>query len=132
MKRTSRIDGRISGPLYVAVVLVVSAGTSASLASADDGPGPFAVSAVAPAGPQTARVGALFAADRRSSLAGGHFCTASVVHSPHRDLVVSAAPCLDGGDDRGLGFVPGDRGGRAPDGGLAGGGAFPPGGGGGG
>jgi hypothetical protein len=114
MKRTSRIDGRISGPLYVAVVLVVSAGTSASLASADDGPGPFAVSAVAPAGPQTARVGALFAADRRSSLAGGHFCTASVVHSPHRDLVVSAAHCLDGDDDRDLVFVPGYRDGRAP------------------
>jgi hypothetical protein len=115
MKRTARLDRRIGGPVYLAIVLLVSAVTSGSLAVADDGPGPFAVTAVAAAGPRTARVGALFDADRRSSLPGGHFCTASVVHSPHHDLVVTAAHCLDGDDhDGGLVFVPGYRDGRAP------------------
>ncbi|MFI6563070.1 trypsin-like serine peptidase [Streptomyces sp. NPDC050534] len=112
MKRTSRINSRISGPVYAMVLILVSAFTSSSLANADDGPGPFGVTAVAAAGGQSARVGALFDADRRSSLAGGHFCTASVVHSPHRDLVVTAAHCLDGSGD--LVFVPGYRDGRAP------------------
>jgi hypothetical protein len=116
MKRTSRINSRFAMPLYAAVVLLVPAVTSASLASADDGPGPFGVTAVAAATVQSARVGALFGADRRSRLAGGHFCTASVVHSPNRDLVVTAAHCLDGSTDGDLVFVPGYRDGRAPHG----------------
>lgn len=100
-------------PVYAAVVLLVPALTSASLASADDGPGPFAVTAVAPATAQNARIGAVFGADKRAKLAGGHFCTASVVHSPHRNLIVTAAHCLDG-DSGDLVFVPGYRDGRAP------------------
>jgi V8-like Glu-specific endopeptidase len=112
MKRTSRINSRISGPVYAVVLILVSAVTSSSLANADDGPGPFGVTATAAAGGQSARVGALFAADRRSALAGGHFCTASVVHSANRDLIVTAAHCLDDGGD--LVFVPGYRDGRAP------------------
>ncbi|MEU6381039.1 trypsin-like peptidase domain-containing protein [Streptomyces sp. NPDC046909] len=94
-------------PLYVALVLL--AVTSASEAAADDGPGPFGVTVTAPATPETARVGALFAG-------GEHFCTASVVDSPHRDLIVTAAHCLDGGSGE-LTFVPGYRNGRAPYGG---------------
>jgi V8-like Glu-specific endopeptidase len=113
MKRTSRIRRRVGIPVYAAVVLFVPALTSASLASADDGPGPFAVTAVAPATAQSARVGAIFGADRRAKLAGGHFCTASVVHSPRRDLIVTAAHCLDG-DSGDLVFVPGYRDGKAP------------------
>jgi V8-like Glu-specific endopeptidase len=112
MKRTSRIGRRVSSPVFAAVVLLVPAVTSASLAAADDGPGPFGVTAVAAAGGPTERVGALFAADRAGKLAGGHFCTASVVHSPGRDLVVTAAHCLDGDGD--LIFVPGYRDGKAP------------------
>ncbi|WP_405871429.1 trypsin-like peptidase domain-containing protein [Streptomyces sp. NBC_00005] len=112
MKRTSRINRRIATPVYAAIVLLVPALTSASLASADDGPGPFAVTAVAAPSVQTARVGALFDADRRSSLAGGHFCTASVVHSPNRNLIVTAAHCLNGDGD--LVFAPGYRDGKAP------------------
>ncbi|MFJ9543107.1 trypsin-like serine peptidase [Streptomyces sp. NPDC101225] len=112
MKRTSRIDSRISGPVYAMVLILVSAFTSSSLAKADDGPGPFGVTVTAAAGGQSARVGALFGAGRGSPSAGGHFCTASVVHSPNRDLVVTAAHCLDGGGD--LVFVPGYRDGRAP------------------
>ncbi|MGW2834765.1 trypsin-like peptidase domain-containing protein [Streptomyces sp. NPDC001286] len=112
MKRTSRIGRRVSRPVFAAVVLLVPAVTSASLAAADDGPGPFGVTAVAAAGGPTERVGALFGADRAGKLAGGHFCTASVVHSPGRDLVVTAAHCLDGDGD--LIFVPGYRDGKAP------------------
>jgi V8-like Glu-specific endopeptidase len=112
MKRTSRIGRRVSRPLFAAVVLLVPAVTSASLAAADDGPGPFGVTAVAAAGGPTERVGALFGADRAGKLAGGHFCTASVVHSPGRDLIVTAAHCLDGDGD--LIFVPGYRDGKAP------------------
>lgn len=112
MVAASRVGSRFSGPVYAVVVLLVSAVTSSSLAAADDGPGPFGVTVVAAAGMQNARVGALFDADRGSALAGGHFCTASVVHSPHRDLVVSAAHCLDGDGD--YVFVPGYRNGRAP------------------
>jgi V8-like Glu-specific endopeptidase len=48
----------------------------------------------------------LFAGDRR-------FCTASVVHSPYRNLIVTAAHCLDGSAED-LEFVPGYRDGRAP------------------
>ncbi|MCD9874981.1 trypsin-like serine peptidase [Streptomyces guryensis] len=62
---------------------------------------------------QTARIGALFDADRGDDLAGGHLCTASVVHSPQRDLVVTAAHCVsDTSTD--LVFVPGYRDGHAP------------------
>ncbi|KOG33179.1 trypsin-like peptidase domain-containing protein [Streptomyces resistomycificus] len=98
MKRTPR-------PVLYAVTLLLAV-TSASEAAADDGAGPLGVTAVAVATPQTARVGALFAAGR-------HFCTASVVDSPGRNLVVTAAHCLDGNSGS-LVFVPGYRDGHAP------------------
>lgn len=91
-------------PLCVALVLL--AVTSASEAAADDGPGPFGVTVVAAAGVETVRVGALFTG-------GEHFCTASVVHSARRNLLVTAAHCLDGDEDD-LVFVPGYRNGAAP------------------
>lgn len=91
-------------PLYA--VLVLLALTSASEAAADDGTGPFGVTATAAATAEAVRVGALFSGGR-------HFCTASVVHSPHRDLIVTAAHCLDG-DTGDLVFVPGYRNGGAP------------------
>ncbi|PAZ13185.1 serine protease [Streptomyces sp. SA15] len=104
MKRAPR-------PVLYAVVLLLAL-TSASEAAADDGFGPLGVTAVAAATARTARVGALFAADRGSRLVGGHFCTASVVHSPRRDLIVTAAHCLSGTGE--LVFAPGYRDGRAP------------------
>jgi V8-like Glu-specific endopeptidase len=58
------------------------------------------------------RVGALFGADRADRLAGGHFCTASVVHSPQEDLIVTAAHCVAGAGA--LVFAPGYRDGQAP------------------
>ncbi|MFD2418231.1 trypsin-like serine peptidase [Amycolatopsis pigmentata] len=56
-------------------------------------------------------VGALF-------VDGSHYCSASVVHSPRGDLVLTAAHCIhegDGGDYRtGVTFVPGYHDGTAP------------------
>jgi V8-like Glu-specific endopeptidase len=60
------------------------------------------------------RVGALFL--RVGS--DDHFCTASVVSSPGRDLLVTAAHCINGGDGSGyrsdLVFIPDYRDGEAP------------------
>ncbi|MFF1305581.1 trypsin-like serine peptidase [Streptomyces sp. NPDC058307] len=97
MKRTPRLA------LHAAAVLLTV--TSASEAAADDGAGPFGVTTVAAANSPAARVGPLFNGRK-------HHCTASVVRSPHRDLLVTAAHCLDGDDD--LVFVPGYRDGVAP------------------
>ncbi|MFI5676388.1 trypsin-like peptidase domain-containing protein [Streptomyces cellulosae] len=87
-------------------VVVLLAVTSASEAAADDGTGPLGVTVVAVPSERSARVGALFDD-------GQHFCTASVVHSPGRDLIATAAHCLD--EDAGeLVFAPGYRDGRFP------------------
>ncbi|MEV0401918.1 serine protease [Actinoallomurus sp. NPDC050550] len=60
------------------------------------------------------RVGALFSHDT----SGTHFCTASTVDSPNRNLIITAAHCLHGGKDSDytsdLVFVPGYRDGKAP------------------
>lgn len=111
MKRTSGTHRTSRLSLYAITVLL--AVTSASAAAAGDGPGPFGVTVTALPTVPSARFGALFPAGRRSHLRGGHFCTASVVHSPHRNLIVTAAHCLD--DNPGhLVFVPGYRDGKAP------------------
>lgn len=60
----------------------------------------------------TPAVGALFTTTGSGKL-GTHFCTASVVHSPHGDLAITAAHCVwhhSGVID----FVPGYHGGNAP------------------
>ncbi|MEU6093000.1 trypsin-like peptidase domain-containing protein [Streptomyces sp. NPDC047085] len=111
MKRMSRTSVTSRPALLSAVVMLAL--TSASVASADDGPGPLGVTALAATTAHSVRVGALFGADRAGRLAGGHFCTASVVHSPGRDLIVTAAHCVDGVDGD-LVFVPGYRNGEAP------------------
>ncbi|MFB7506242.1 trypsin-like peptidase domain-containing protein [Streptomyces broussonetiae] len=110
MKRTSRITLTSRPALLGAVVMLAL--TSASVAAADDGPGPLGVTADAGANRHTARIGALFGADRAASLKGGHFCTASVVHSPQGNLIVTAAHCVGGADN--LLFAPGYRDGKAP------------------
>ncbi len=62
------------------------------------------------------RVGALFEQDA----SGDHFCTASVVASPGRDLLITAAHCINGGKGGGyrqdIVFIPGYRDGQAPSG----------------
>ena len=59
----------------------------------------------------TPAVGALFTVTSGGGL-GGHSCTASVVDSPARDLVITAAHCLGGGGQ--IAFVPGYDNGRMP------------------
>ncbi|WP_371499134.1 serine protease [Kitasatospora sp. NBC_00374] len=62
-------------------------------------------------GAETDRVGALFVG---SISAGHHSCTASVIHSETKDLLLTAAHCVSGAS--GLRFVPGYRDGKAPHG----------------
>jgi V8-like Glu-specific endopeptidase len=68
-----------------------------------------------PPAPAAALVGALFEGGGTS---GGHFCTASVVDSPARNLLITAAHCINGGKGggyaRGIVFIPGYRNGAAP------------------
>ncbi|WEO96624.1 trypsin-like peptidase domain-containing protein [Streptomyces sp. FXJ1.172] len=111
MKRITRISVHSRPALLGAVVMLAL--TSASVAAADDGPGPLGVTADAAVNRHTARIGALFGADRANSLKGGHFCTGSVVHSPQGNLIVTAAHCV-GGSDTNLLFAPGYRDGRTP------------------
>jgi hypothetical protein len=73
----------------------------------------------APATAQSARrslaapaVGALFRVS--SGRLGTHFCTASVVDSPHGDLVITAAHCVSGKRPGQIAFVPGYHDGVAP------------------
>ncbi|MFF9377247.1 trypsin-like serine peptidase [Streptomyces griseoluteus] len=111
MKRSTRNPVTSRPALLGAVVMLAL--TSASVASADDGRGPLEVTVTAPADARTARVGALFGADTAGRPQRGHFCTASVVHSPAHDLLVTAAHCITDADGK-LFFAPGYRDGRAP------------------
>jgi V8-like Glu-specific endopeptidase len=61
----------------------------------------------------TPAVGALFTTTSAGGL-GGHFCSASVVDSPARDLVITAAHCVSGGGSGPIAFVPGYDNGRMP------------------
>lgn len=89
--------------------LVLLAVTTSSVAAADGGPGPLGVTTRMGVTPASSRIGALFGAEGAQE--GGHFCTASVVHSKRGDLVVTAAHCLGKGT---MWFAPGYRNGKAP------------------
>ncbi|MDJ0341858.1 trypsin-like serine protease [Streptomyces sp. H10-C2] len=93
---------------------VIATGQSTSAASeAVSGPGVFAglpgVSSTVHATGSTKQVGALF----DGGLSGGHYCTASVVESAGKNVVVTAAHCLSG-DTSNTVFVPGYHDGTAP------------------
>nr|WP_239154872.1 trypsin-like peptidase domain-containing protein [Amycolatopsis sp. FDAARGOS 1241] len=98
-----------------AAVLVLTGGAAtvvdsvAPVGSGDSGATAASAAVTEPAKPAasaTSAVGALFSG-------GKHFCTASVVHSPSGDLVLTAAHCLGGGTT-GLTFEPGYHDGVAP------------------
>ena len=61
---------------------------------------------------ETPAVGALFVAS--SAGLGEHFCTASVVDSPHGDLVITAAHCVSSRNPSQIAFVPGYHDGHDP------------------
>ncbi|GAA4997785.1 trypsin-like serine peptidase [Kitasatospora paranensis] len=105
MARTRR-----TGALAV-LLLAVQLSATGCLWSGDEEATPS--SRPAPAGPANDRVGALFL----GSVDGPRMCTASVVDSPHHNLLVTAAHCvqtLDHGTETGLVFAPGFRDGRTP------------------
>jgi hypothetical protein len=109
MKRLTRPPGNRRHTLLPVVVLLAVTSVSGA------GPGSTApvslgAASAARAVPRSARVGALFGGD----LEGGHFCTASVVRSGGRDLILTAAHCLSGDGDTDVVFAPGYRNGRAP------------------
>ncbi|PYC81570.1 serine protease [Streptomyces tateyamensis] len=88
------------------------ASPSAAAPSATDTPADtraVPTTATAPAGAEANRVGALFTG---AASPGNHFCTASVVHSAGRNLLLTAAHCLSGA--AGVTFAPGYRDGRSP------------------
>ncbi|MFB7943533.1 trypsin-like serine peptidase [Kitasatospora phosalacinea] len=70
---------------------------------------PLGVTTTAPDNAESRRVGALFSGP---AAPGNHFCTASVIDSPGRNLILTAAHCLSG--PNGTTFVPGYRNGQAP------------------
>jgi V8-like Glu-specific endopeptidase len=72
-----------------------------------------ATRATATVSARTNAVGALFTLNSRGGL-GSHFCTATVVDSPKRDMVVTAAHCLAGAKVGSLAFVPAYHKGIAP------------------
>ncbi|MER7762785.1 trypsin-like peptidase domain-containing protein [Streptomyces sp. NPDC097619] len=85
--------------------------------SAPPAGGPARTAVPPPSGPRApgsppAFVGTLFPA----GLTGGHYCTATVVRSPGRDLIVTAGHCLTEGPtgSGGAVFAPGYADGRAP------------------
>ncbi|WP_189836703.1 trypsin-like serine peptidase [Streptomyces umbrinus] len=102
MKRLIRL------PFLVAVALLAAGSVPVAAAHTRvRTPEPLGVTATAPVSAENARVGVLVRG-------GVHYCTASVVHSEGRDLIVTAAHCLTGSGSGGIEFVPGYRDGRAP------------------
>jgi V8-like Glu-specific endopeptidase len=98
--------------LTLSVMMASPAGTTADSALGSAG---WMTASVPPRGtpfPGTPAVGALFTGGANP----GHFCTASVVHSPNRNLVITAAHCLGDLSARAdlITFVPGFHDGKAP------------------
>lgn len=77
---------------------------------------PAIASAPAASSPRWSAAGALFAGT--PDALGEHFCSASVIDSPHADVIVTAAHCVTDGDGTpprtGMVFVPGYSDGVAP------------------
>jgi V8-like Glu-specific endopeptidase len=96
----------------VALLGLAGAGIAAAVA----GPGWSSAASVAQSARPTAvvpSVGALFSVSSGGAL-GAHFCTASVVDSSAKDLVVTAAHCVAGMQPSQVVFVPGYHAGDEP------------------
>jgi V8-like Glu-specific endopeptidase len=123
MRRAARRD-RGRKPVRLAAVFTAAAGCAAlMLIPADGGASGLAhrnvlTARAAPTASRTgqafagvAAVGALFT--ETSGKLDSHFCTASVVHSAHGDLAVTAAHCVTGKPGQ-IVFVPGYANGKEP------------------
>ena len=116
MSRRARVLTLLAG-LVAAVAygtaLLVPANAEATHGTAS--PAPSKSSAISSSGQPfsgLAAVGALFTAS--GGQLGSHFCTASVVHSTHGDLAVTAAHCLGSTQGQQVVFVPGYANGKKP------------------
>lgn len=98
----ARARARLSLPRLVVLVAAVLAGSSGL------GAGPAAAAPRPPAA-DTSTIGPLFLSAGTTE----HYCTASVVDSPHRDLLVTAAHCVFG-TGSGIVFAPGYHDGHEP------------------
>ena len=98
-----------------AAYVILLAGHSGPLAGQfiPGGGGP-AIASQAKAFNGTPAVGALFTTSGMNDPLGEHFCTASVVDSPNRDLVLTAAHCVSGTSPNKMAFVPGYYDGHRP------------------
>lgn len=103
------IRSRLVAVMTLLALAAVGATAVATAAQADPPAPPGTPTATSFAG--TATVGPLF----RDGLSQDHECTASVVASPARDLILTAAHCVTG-TAAGYQFVPGYDRGRAPHG----------------
>lgn len=105
---------------FAAAMLVVPTVSGASRTAADRLTG-TPRKALPPGGPSgrnqtfggVTAVGALFGTDPKTGKLEGHFCTASVVHSPGGDLAATAAHCVTQHSGP-IVFVPGYDNGREP------------------
>ncbi|MFJ5923790.1 trypsin-like serine peptidase [Kitasatospora sp. NPDC092948] len=110
MPRTSPRTGR--GPAAAACALLLLLAAAATGCSSDAQPAAIPTAGPAPEGPLGNRIGPLFV----DNTDGMRACTAAVVHSRSRNLLITAAHCAAPGGTPldGLVFAPGYRGQRAP------------------
>ena len=119
---SGRTHGRLISILAaVAVLVTLSLAPARSGAAGDTLPGPARPGADGTGAAQVssngqsfdgvATVGALFG--ESSGKLSSHFCTASVVDSPHGDLAITAAHCVSGTSGQ-IAFVPGYANGTEP------------------
>ncbi|MER7759027.1 trypsin-like peptidase domain-containing protein [Streptomyces sp. NPDC097619] len=105
LRPTARLRSAARAVVATAALAALVAATGEPALSA---PLPLGVTGGAPAGARNDRVGALFL----GGADGGHFCTASVVRSDDRNLIATAAHCLERPQE--TWFAPGYRDGEAP------------------
>ncbi|MEV7118408.1 trypsin-like peptidase domain-containing protein [Kitasatospora griseola] len=98
-----------SGPLNVAQAGSSSDGLTRQVPPFAPPDVKLGVTGTAPLNSESVRVGALFTGDVAP---GNHFCSASVIDSPGRNLILTAAHCVSGVSS--IVFVPGYRDGTAP------------------
>jgi hypothetical protein len=113
----ARPSVRIAGMSMLAIVAIVFA----SPADGDTSSLTTQIASAVPLAPAATQQGASFAGTPATGALftvsngtlGYHFCTASVVHSPHGNLLISAAHCVTGRSGT-IAFVPGYHDGKTP------------------